>query len=150
MIHTTKEGWRLEIKAFVDPTRRVYVSTTRDGACVVNGVAYNVNAHLVPSCVPGRWKLDTGDSGSVGRIYMSRVEWRGKTDDWTWPARRKLEARLIEIVEEWVNLWHGEFDLARREYRAEQIEKRETKIAELTEEINKLRAELTAFQETVP
>lgn len=138
MIVTTKEGWRLEIKLFEDPVRRAYICTGPTNVegftgCKVNGVTYYVSAHLNMA----------DEKFSHGGLYMSRASHMvGRSDDWTWPARRKLEARLIEIARTFAADHDEEFHEARREYRAGQIQKREEKIAELTEQINKLRDEL--------
>jgi hypothetical protein len=113
--HVTSEGWRLEVRAFVDPVPRLYIWTrevNREGftGCVVNGVAYYASAHLSLDPDKGR-KFD-----SHSHLHMSRAEWRGKTDDWTWPARRKLEARLIAFAEEYAKSNSEAFEVARQEH----------------------------------
>jgi hypothetical protein len=143
-VHVTREGWKLEVRAFADPTPRLYVwtrETNREGftGCVVNGVPYYTVAHLTLD--KGQWRL-----ADHARLHMSRAQWRGKSDDWTWPARRKLEARLIQFAEEYTKANPRLFIYAAKAYRDEQAEQRRERIAQLRTEIETLTAELATLE----
>ena len=77
---------------------------------------------------------------------MSRAEWRGKVDDWTWPARRKLEAKLIAFATEYAKDHPELFETARQEFHQAQIAKRQDRIAKLRQEIKGLTAELAILE----
>jgi hypothetical protein len=144
-VHVTREGWRLEVRAFADPTPRLYIWTREINrpdftGCVVNGVAYYAVAHLTLDPDKG-WRL-----ADHARLHMSRALWRGKTDDWTWPARRKLEARLIQFAEEYTKANPHLFTEAAKEYRQEQAEQRRDRITKLRTEIETLTAELASLE----
>jgi hypothetical protein len=143
-VHVTCEGWKLEVRAFADPIPRLYIWTqevNREGftGCVVNGVAYYAVAHLTLD--KGQWRL-----ADHARLHMSRAEWRGKVDDWTWPARRKLEARLLEIAADYAKAHPHLFEQAKETYRREQAEARRDRIAKLRAEIEGLTAELAILE----
>src|SRR5258705_4301522 len=62
---------------------------------------------------------------------VRRARWTGKLDDWTWAARGKLRARMVEIAGEFIKASPTAMDLARREYRDEQCNARRERIAQL-------------------
>jgi len=142
--YTTREGWALEVRAFCDPDPRLYISTAevnRDDftGTVVNGVPYYCTAHMSRDAA-GVWSFETHS-----RLHMSRARWTGKIDDWTRPARRKLQARMLEIAAEYVKANPDTLDDARREYHAEEVQKRKDRIAQIRDEMTKLSAELEAL-----